>query len=65
MGYASPPRHWALTNSRPSADVTLITLRVADLAAASLEAFLNILRLFRSSKMSSVIVHQNTFSTAG
>ena len=30
-------RHWALTNSRPSATVTLITLRVADLAAAVLE----------------------------
>ncbi|WHZ27303.1 MAG: hypothetical protein OJF51_002100 [Nitrospira sp.] len=32
--YASPVRHWALTDSRPSADVTLIILRVADLAAA-------------------------------
>jgi len=32
--YASPLRHWALTNSRPSANVTLIILRVADLAAA-------------------------------
>src|SRR6187397_124602 len=32
--YASPLRHWALTDSRPSADVTLIILRVADLAAA-------------------------------
>jgi hypothetical protein len=30
----SPLGHWALTVSRPSADVTLITLRVADLAAA-------------------------------
>ncbi|MEK6803032.1 MAG: hypothetical protein AABZ34_10220 [Nitrospirota bacterium] len=30
----SPLGHWALTGSRPSADVTLITLRVADLAAA-------------------------------
>ena len=27
-------RHWALTNSRPSANVTLISLRVADLTAA-------------------------------
>jgi len=26
--------HWALTNSRPSANVMLIILRVADLAAA-------------------------------
>jgi hypothetical protein len=32
--YASPQRHWALTDSRPSANVTLIILRVADLAAA-------------------------------
>ncbi|WHZ26658.1 MAG: hypothetical protein OJF51_001453 [Nitrospira sp.] len=32
-----PLRHWALTDSRPSADVTLILLRVADLAAASLD----------------------------
>ena len=31
------PRHWALTDSRPSADVTLIILRVADLAAALLD----------------------------
>lgn len=29
--------HRALTDSRPSADVTLITLRVADLAAALLD----------------------------
>ena len=29
-----PLRHWALTDSRPSADVTLIILRVANLAAA-------------------------------
>ena len=29
--------HWALTDSRPSADVTLIILRVADLAAALLD----------------------------
>ena len=36
--YASPLRHWALTDSRPSADVTLITLRVADLAAALLDS---------------------------
>ena len=34
--YASPLRHWALTGSRPSADVTLIILRVADLAVAVL-----------------------------
>jgi hypothetical protein len=27
-------RDWALTNSRPSANMTLIILRVADLAAA-------------------------------
>ena len=32
-----PLRHWALTGSRPSADVTLIILRVADLAAALLD----------------------------
>ena len=32
--YASPLRHWALAISRPSANVTLIILRVADLAAA-------------------------------
>jgi hypothetical protein len=30
--------HWALTDSRPSADVTLIILRVADLAAALLNS---------------------------
>ncbi|WHZ28444.1 MAG: hypothetical protein OJF51_003242 [Nitrospira sp.] len=36
--YASPFRHWALTDSRPSADVTLIILRVADLAAALLDS---------------------------
>ena len=30
-------RHWALTDSRPSAEVTLIILRVADLAAALLD----------------------------
>ena len=30
-------RHWALTGSRPSANVTLIILRVADLAAALLD----------------------------
>ncbi|WHZ27866.1 MAG: hypothetical protein OJF51_002663 [Nitrospira sp.] len=41
-----PLRHWALTDSlasrrsrrRPSADVTLIILRVADLAAALLDS---------------------------
>jgi len=33
--YASALRHWALTDSRPSADVTLIILRVADLAGWS------------------------------
>ncbi len=32
----SPLGHRALTDSRPSADVTLITLRVADLTAALL-----------------------------
>ena len=32
------PRHWAFTNSRPSANVTLIILRVADLAAALLDS---------------------------
>ena len=36
--YVSPRRHWALTNSRPSANVTLIILRVADLAAALLDS---------------------------
>jgi hypothetical protein len=36
-GYASP-RHWALTGSRPSADVTLLIRRVADLAAALLDS---------------------------
>ncbi|MCS6303624.1 MAG: hypothetical protein H8K07_08160 [Nitrospira sp.] len=30
-------RHWALTDSRPSANVALIILRAADLAAALLE----------------------------
>jgi len=54
-------RAWALTDSRPSADVTLILLRVADLAAALLgekrvlarwggrvrtKVFLNTLRVF-------------------
>jgi hypothetical protein len=29
--------HWTLTNSRPSANVTLIILRVADFAAALLD----------------------------
>jgi len=38
IDYASPRRHWALTNSRPSANVTLIILRVADLAAALLDS---------------------------
>ena len=32
--YASPLEHWALTDSRPSANVALIILRAADLAAA-------------------------------
>ena len=36
--YASPLRHWALTDSRPSANVTLISLRVADLTAALLDS---------------------------
>ena len=35
--YASPLGHWALTASRSSANVTLIILRLADLAAASLD----------------------------
>jgi hypothetical protein len=34
--YASPLRHWALTDSRPSANLTLLIRRVADLAAAFL-----------------------------
>jgi hypothetical protein len=34
MVYAPPLRHWALTDSRPSGNVTLIILRVADLTAA-------------------------------
>jgi hypothetical protein len=42
--YASPLRHWALTDSRPSADVTLIILRVADLAAALPDGLLNSLQ---------------------
>ncbi|MDR4473038.1 MAG: hypothetical protein MRJ92_10480 [Nitrospira sp.] len=33
----SPLGHWALTDSCPSADVTLILLRVADLVAALLD----------------------------
>ena len=56
--YPSPLRHWALTDSRPSADVTLIILRVADLATALFgerrvgvggcerTAFLSILKIF-------------------
>ncbi|WHZ26196.1 MAG: hypothetical protein OJF51_000991 [Nitrospira sp.] len=36
-GYASP-RHRALTDSRPSANVTLLLRRVADLAAALLDS---------------------------
>jgi hypothetical protein len=35
--YASPVRHWALTVSRPSASMTLLIRRVADLAAALLD----------------------------
>jgi hypothetical protein len=35
--YASPLRHWALTNSRSSANVTLLIRRLADLAAAALD----------------------------
>jgi hypothetical protein len=31
-------RHWALTGSRPSANMTLIILRVADLAVALLDS---------------------------
>jgi hypothetical protein len=34
MAYASDVRHWAFPNSRPSANVTFMSLRVADLAAA-------------------------------
>ena len=36
--YASPLGHWALTDSRPSADLPFIILRVADLAAALLDS---------------------------
>ena len=32
--YASPLRHWALTDSRPSAGVRLLIRRVADFPAA-------------------------------
>jgi len=35
--YASPLRHWALTNSHPSANVRLLIRRLADLAAAALD----------------------------
>ncbi len=67
MGYASPPRHWALTNSRPSADVTLTTLRVVDLAAALLEGLLNILWVIwigsGTSKMPRVIEHKIVFNS--
>jgi hypothetical protein len=49
--YAAPLRHGALTDSRPSATVTLTIPRVADLAVASLhnlcehpDGILNILR---------------------
>jgi hypothetical protein len=38
-----PLRHGARTGSRPSEDVTLIMLRVADLAVALLKGLLNIL----------------------
>ncbi len=37
VGEMTPPcplRHWALTGSRPSSNVTLTIFRVADLAAA-------------------------------
>jgi hypothetical protein len=34
MAYASDVKHWALMNSRPSANVTFMSLRVADLTAA-------------------------------
>ena len=43
-----PLRHWALTISRPSANVTLVLLRVADLAAALPENFFSILLVFVS-----------------
>jgi hypothetical protein len=36
-----PPRHWALTDSRPSANVTLLIRRVADLAAVLLDSLLD------------------------
>jgi hypothetical protein len=42
----SPLGHWALTGSRPSADVTLILLRVADLAGALLDGLLAHYELF-------------------
>jgi len=35
--YESPLGHWALTDSRPSAGVTLLPRRIADLAAALLD----------------------------
>jgi hypothetical protein len=54
--YVSPRRHWALTNSRPSANVTLIILRVADLAAALLEAFLRIMQGGSGSSQTSMSV---------
>jgi hypothetical protein len=71
-GYASPRRHWALTDSRLSANVTLIILRVADLAAAlpvercvsarrgwagDISSLLNILR-------ARICDYPNSFSTA-
>jgi hypothetical protein len=40
--------HWALTNSRPCADVTILIRRVADLAVALLDSLLNILRIMLS-----------------
>ncbi len=44
--YASPLRHWALTTSRPSANVKLLIRRLADLATALLAVFLSILKFF-------------------
>ncbi|WHZ29272.1 MAG: hypothetical protein OJF51_004074 [Nitrospira sp.] len=66
--YASPVRHWALTDSRPSANVTLIILRVADLAAALLDGLFEhpeiILTLASHRKFRSYYWHQPSFSAA-
>ncbi|HWV45830.1 MAG TPA: hypothetical protein VN039_07400, partial [Nitrospira sp.] len=55
--YASPLRHWALTDSRPSADVTLIILRVADLAAALPVEKRVLARRGRAGEISSLFEH--------